>query len=118
MRHAESGGTARYLDQLAAHLAQGGHRVTVVGRTHARAPHPEVRFARLRPPAIGSAWRLWSFARAVERYVAENTFDVVYGLGRTWSQDILRLGGGSHRTYLELAHADTGTAWERRLRLG
>ncbi len=118
LRHAESGGTERYLDLLAAHLAERGHEVTIVCRSHARAPHPKVRFVVLRPFSIGAAWRLWSFARAVEALVEREQFDVVYGLGRTWSQDLLRLGGGSQQTYLELAHASTRTRIERSLGLG
>ena len=99
-------------------LRASGHEVTIVCRSHARAPHPKVRFVVLRPFAIGAAWRMWSFARAVEALVERERFDVVYGLGRTWSQDLLRLGGGSQQTYLELAHAATRTRAERLLGLG
>jgi UDP-glucose:(heptosyl)LPS alpha-1,3-glucosyltransferase len=118
MRHAASGGTERYLNQLAASLAERGHAVTIVCRSHGAAPHPAVRFEVLRPLSIGGAWRVLAFAKAVERRVAERDFDVVYGLGRTWSQDLLRLGGGLHGTYLELAHQETLGTFERRLGLG
>jgi UDP-glucose:(heptosyl)LPS alpha-1,3-glucosyltransferase len=107
MRHAASGGTEGYLNGLAAHLATRGHEVTIVCRRHEHAPHPAVRFHVLRSPAAGSAWRMWAFARAVEAHVRAADYDVVYGLGKTWTHDVVRLGGGCHRTYLERAHAAT-----------
>ncbi|MBL8862116.1 MAG: glycosyltransferase family 4 protein [Planctomycetes bacterium] len=113
LRHAHTGGTERHLNQVAAHLARLGHEVTIVCRSHESAPHPAVRFQELRSLALGATWRLASFARAVERHVAGADYDVVYGLGRTWSQDVLRLGGGSHETYLELAHAATRVGLKR-----
>ena len=109
MRHARSGGTERYLDQLAAFLAGAGHEVTILCRRHVEAPHPLVRFEVLRPIAVGGAWRMWSFALAVEEFVSarRGDFDLVVGLGKTWSHDVMRLGGGVQRTYLELAHRAT-----------
>lgn len=118
LRHARTGGTERYLDGLAAFLAARGHEVTIVCRSHAAAPHPAVRFELLRGLALGGAWRTWSFARAVERHLAARPYDLVLGLGRTWSQDALRLGGGCQRTYLELAHRATLTTRDRLLGSG
>jgi UDP-glucose:(heptosyl)LPS alpha-1,3-glucosyltransferase len=77
-----------------------------------------VRFECLRTLALGGAWRAWSFARAVEGHLAERDYDLVVGLGRTWTQDVLRLGGGCQRTYLELAHRATLTPRERLLGSG
>ncbi len=113
MRQARSGGTERYLNQLAAHLAGSGHQVTVVCRSHTEPPHPSVRFVVLRDVAVGGAWRMWAFAKAVERHVRESSYDVVVGLGKTWTHDVVRLGGGTHRSYLELAHASTLGPLER-----
>jgi UDP-glucose:(heptosyl)LPS alpha-1,3-glucosyltransferase len=109
MRHRGTGGTERYMNELAAHLARAGHATTIVCRSHEAAPHPDVRFAVLRSPAVGGAWRMWAFARDVERYVAgaRADHDVVLGLGKTWTHDVLRMGGGCHATYVELAHRDT-----------
>jgi UDP-glucose:(heptosyl)LPS alpha-1,3-glucosyltransferase len=117
LRHARGGGTEGYLTQLAASLARAGHEVVIVCRSHADPPDPRVRFVRLRPVSLGGAWRAWSFARAVERHVAGERYDLVVGLGRTWSQDVLRLGGGMHATYLELAHAASRTWADRWLGL-
>jgi len=118
MRHAPTGGTERYLDLLAAFLAERGHDVTIVCRSHAAAPHPAVRFRVLHPLALGKSWRMWSFAVAVERLLRRERFDLVYGLGRTWSQDVVRLGGGLHATYLAQAHAASLSGIERPFRGG
>jgi len=120
MRHARSGGTERTLNQLAAFLAEREHQVTLVCRSHVEPPHPTVRFQVLRPLSIGGAWRMWAFARAVESFVAarRDEYDVVVGLGKTWSHDVMRLGGGVQRTYLELAHPATLEGWEKLARRG
>jgi UDP-glucose:(heptosyl)LPS alpha-1,3-glucosyltransferase len=113
MRHAATGGTERYLNHLAAHLARRGDEVSIVCRSHEEAPHPGIRFEVLRPLAVGAAMRMTSFARAAERHVRERPYDVVYGLGKTWTHDVIRLGGGCHQTYLER----TGTAVRHKERL-
>lgn len=115
MRHAATGGTERYLDLLSLHLARRGHDVRVVCRSHGAPAHPAVRFHVLHDVAIGGAWRMWAFARAVERHVRSHEYDVVYGLGKTWSHDVVRLGGGCHATYLELAHRATRVGHKRLL---
>ena len=118
MRHAGTGGTERYLDLLARHLAARGDEVTIVCRSHEEARHPAVRFRVLRDFAIGGAWRMWAFARALERHVARESYDLVLGLGKTWTHDVIRLGGGCHQTYLETAHDATLSKAERALGKG
>jgi UDP-glucose:(heptosyl)LPS alpha-1,3-glucosyltransferase len=109
MRHAQTGGTERYLNQLAAFLAERGDDVAILCRSHGELPHPRARFEVLRPLAVGAAMRMTSFARAVERHVLDvrrvgvHPYDVVFGLGKTWTHDVIRLGGGCHQTYLQLA---------------
>ncbi len=102
LRHAHAGGTERYLNELASFLANRGHDVTIVCRRHESAPHPSVRFTVLRSPALGKTWRMLAFARALDRHVLQAGYDLVFGLGKTWTHDVVRLGGGSHATYLEL----------------
>ena len=123
LRQARVGGTEQVLDLLAAHLAERGHRVTVVCRRRdpAHPPHPAVEFVVLRRPVVGAAWRMRAFAEDVERHVREaradpsRRYDAVLGLGKTWTQDVLRTGGGTHAAYLELArpHEDRrrGDVW-------
>lgn len=97
----EAGGAERYLNQLASRLAEDGHAVSIVCRRHEEPPHPKVRFVRLPVRALGNSWRHWAFARAVERHVDATGYDVVVGLGRTWSQDVIRCGG-CHRSFLDV----------------
>jgi UDP-glucose:(heptosyl)LPS alpha-1,3-glucosyltransferase len=115
MRHANSGGTELYLNYLAAYLCERGHDVTIVCRSHGELPHPRARFVVLRSFALVKTWRMWAFARSVERHIRSTPYDVVLGLGKTWNQDVIRLGGGSHRTFLESMNgSDAATS---RLRL-
>lgn len=120
MRHRGTGGTERVLNQTSAALVERGHRVTILCRSHEDPPAPGVEFVVLKSPAFGAGARLWAFARAVERHLASHRsdYDLVYGLGRTWSQDVLRLGAGLHATYMEQAHRATRTRGERLLGLG
>jgi UDP-glucose:(heptosyl)LPS alpha-1,3-glucosyltransferase len=107
LRQAAVGGTEQVLNLLARHLCERGHEVAIVCRSHEQAPHPPphpaVRFVELKRPVVGAAWRMRAFATDVARHVAETRYDVVMGLGKTWSQDVVRTGGGSHAAYLELA---------------
>ena len=118
LRHAQTGGTERFLNHLARHLAVLGHDVAIVCRRHAAAPHPAVRFEVLRSPALGASWRLLAFGRAVEAHVARGGYDVVLGLGKTWTHDVVRLGGGLQATYLRRAHEETLTPGKRLLGAG
>lgn len=103
IRHAASGGVEAYLTNLARHLAKSGHTVSIICNRHGEQPHPGVRFVRLRPLHVGGPSRLWAFAKAVERHLERTHYDVVYGLGKTWSHDLVRMGGGCHQTFLDLA---------------
>ncbi len=118
MRHAHSGGTERYLNLVSAHLAEAGHQVTIVCRSHEAPTHEAIRFEVLRPLSFTGAGRMWSFAKAVEAHVAGAHYDLVFGLGKTWTHDVIRMGGGCHATYLELAHDATLTPMERLVRKG
>jgi UDP-glucose:(heptosyl)LPS alpha-1,3-glucosyltransferase len=111
MRHASIGGTELILERLSRRLGERGHQVTIVCRSHVAASHPAVRFEVLRSPVIGSAWRMWAFAQAAERHVQANSYDVVLGLGKTWSQDVLRTGGGSHATFMERMRDVHAASW-------
>ncbi|MFT5197999.1 MAG: UDP-glucose:(heptosyl)LPS alpha-1,3-glucosyltransferase [Planctomycetota bacterium] len=118
MRHAHSGGTERYLNLVSAHLASVGHEVTIVCRSHEAPTHEAIRFEVLRPLSFTGAGRMWNFAKAVEAHVSGAHYDLVFGLGKTWTHDVIRMGGGCHATYLELAHDATLTPLERLLHKG
>jgi UDP-glucose:(heptosyl)LPS alpha-1,3-glucosyltransferase len=97
LRHASVGGTERFLNQISSELANRGHDVTIICRTHESTHHPDINFISLRGIALGRGHRLWRFAKAVEKYLEENHYDLVFGLGRTWTQDVVRVGGGLYR---------------------
>jgi UDP-glucose:(heptosyl)LPS alpha-1,3-glucosyltransferase len=118
MRHARVGGTERFLNAVTIHLAEQGHEVVIVCRRHVESPHPDVRFEVLHDFALGSSWRAWGFAKAVERHVRDAGYDLVFALGKTWSHDLLRSGGGCHQTYIERAHRYVKTPMERALGMG
>lgn len=100
MRHAASGGTERFLNELSRYLAERGEDVTIICRSHVAPTHPAIRFVRLRPFSIGKTQRMWRFAQAVERHVKAADYDLVYGLGKTWTHDLLRIGGGTVHHHL------------------
>jgi len=101
LRHAQVGGTERILNEVSRRLALRGHEVTILCRSHREPSHPAIRFEVLRSAVIGSAWRMWAFAGDLERHVRTHEYDLVYSLGRTWSQDVIRCSGGSHNTWVE-----------------
>lgn len=118
IRHAHSGGVERYLNLLATHLAEAGHRPVVVCRSYEEPLPPGAEAVRLRPLSIGPTARMRNFAGAVEAHLRVNDYDLVYALGRTTGHDVIRLGGGCHATYLELAHEATRSPIARLMRGG
>jgi UDP-glucose:(heptosyl)LPS alpha-1,3-glucosyltransferase len=102
MRQARTGGTEQYLNLLAHYLCERGHEVTILCRSREGSPHQNIRFEILHDFALGPAWRRWTFARAVERHLMQHVYDVVVGLGKTWSQDVVRLGGGCHQSLMSM----------------
>lgn len=109
MRHAETGGTEQFLNQLAHQLACEGHQVSILCRTHVAASHPSIKFVKLNGWALGRGHRLWQFAADVEKHLQTHHYDVVLGLGRTWSQDIIRVGGGLYRE--QIGQGQNKTRW-------
>jgi UDP-glucose:(heptosyl)LPS alpha-1,3-glucosyltransferase len=118
LRHGRVGGAERYLDTLAVELAGRGHHVTIVCLKHGAAPHPAVRFARLRAIHVGNDWRMRAFDRAARRHVRRAKYDLVLGLGRTTCQDVIRFGGSCRETYYAKVIAPTLPAWQRMLGRG
>lgn len=101
MRHADTGGTELFLNCLSHYLAEKGEDVTIICRTHVEAKHPNIKFVKLDGLAIGKSHRIWKFAKDVEKHIAQNDYDFIYGLGKTWSHDMLRIGGGTHVHFVE-----------------
>jgi len=98
-RRLAGGGTEADLRRMAAGLAARGHEVHVFC-ARADAAIPGVRVRRVPVVRAGRVARLLSFALRAPRAVARERWDVIVGFGRTPWQDVVRAGGGTHRTYL------------------
>src|SRR5262249_31035211 len=98
-RSLSGGGTEADLRRMATGLAARGHSLHVFAAS-ADAPPPGVVAHRV-PIARAGRWaRLVSFALVAPRLVAGGRWDVVVGFGRTPRQDVVRVGGGTHRSFL------------------
>jgi len=111
-RQLTGGGTEADLRRMAAGLAARGHDVHVFC-ARAREIPPGVTVRQVRIVRGARLLRLLSFAVAAPRAVAHESWDVIVGFGRTPRQDIVRVGGGTHRSYLARMEA---AAQRRRLR--
>ena len=98
-RRLTGGGTETDLRRLAAGLAARRYDVHVFCAGRGPEP-PGVTVRRVPVVRAGRFARLVSFAVAAPRLVARERWDVVVGFGRTPRQDVVRVGGGTHRTYL------------------
>jgi UDP-glucose:(heptosyl)LPS alpha-1,3-glucosyltransferase len=104
-RRLVGGGTEADLCRMAAGLAARGHEVHAFVAAADAAP-PGVVVRRVSVVRGGRVARLVSFALAAPRAAARERFDVVVGFGRTLRQDVVRVGGGTHRSYLARMEAD------------
>jgi UDP-glucose:(heptosyl)LPS alpha-1,3-glucosyltransferase len=103
-RSLSGGGTEADLRRMASGLAGRGHALHVF--TSDPAVPPEGVVAHRVPVVRAGRWaRLVSFALLAPRLVARARWDVVVGFGRTPRQDVVRVGGGTHRSYLAAMEA-------------
>ena len=98
-RRLAGGGTEADLRRMAAGLAARGHELHTFS-ARADVPPPGVTLRRVPVVRAGRLVRLLSFAALAPRLVARERWDVVVGFGRTPRQDVVRVGGGTHRSYL------------------
>lgn len=98
------GGTEADLCRMASGLVGRGHEVHVFCAKPGVAP-AGVAVHRVPIVRAGRLARLLSFAVGAPRAVARERFDVVVGFGRTLRQDVVRVGGGTHQTYLSRMEA-------------
>jgi len=114
------GGAEGFGWRLAEALAAQGHAVDFLcARAECVTPPAGVRALTLGRPALGRALKNLWFAHAVEDHLEHGHYDLVIGLGRTWSQDILRVGGGPQsifNTLTEAAHGEGLARLFKRLR--
>jgi len=102
------GGAEGFGWRLAEALAAQGHSVDFLCGRAEGTPPAGVRPVVLGRPPLGRALKNLWFAQAVEKRLKREGFDVVIGLGRTWTQDILRVGGGPQTVFNRLTEAAYG----------
>jgi len=99
-RQLAGGGTEADLCRMASGLGARGHEVHVFCARANAETLPGVTVHRVPVLRTGRLARLLSFAAAAPRAVARERWDVVVGFGRTPRQDVVRVGGGTHASYL------------------
>lgn len=119
-RWSDSGGSERQVTLLVRELLARGDEVHLFCEQVRGATPAALVVHRLSPLPLGRTLRMLRFSRWAARQIARHErahgpFDVQQAFGRTVGQQVYRLGGGCHRSYLELAHALDRPRWLRAL---
>ena len=102
-RFSRYGGVEAYAWRLAEALAMRGHEVDFIcARQETEAPEGVNVRAVGRPPGFKVVKMLWYLVRA-EMLCRREQYDLVFSLGKTWNQDILRSGGGPQDIFWRLS---------------
>jgi len=102
------GGAEGFAWRLTDALARAGHAVSCLCARVEGQPPEGVQVDVLGRPPLGRAFKNIWFARVADAHVRHGGFDLVIGLGRTWRQDILRVGGGPQSVFNALTEAAYG----------
>jgi UDP-glucose:(heptosyl)LPS alpha-1,3-glucosyltransferase len=106
-----AGGAERQCVNLARSLVARGHEVHVFARTIAEGAG----YVAHKVPVDGM-FRHMSFDMQSRKLLEKESFDIIHSFTRTCYQDILRLGGGTHKEYLlrtDPAYSFLGRLWRR-----
>ena len=110
-----AGGVERYTADLAHVFVDMGHEVHLF--CHKRKGVTDERILFHHVPAIGfwSPLKIWSFAIVSFLMLRKRRceFDIIHGFGKTFFQDVLRLGGGSHFDYMRRTYPRMGNRFFR-----
>jgi UDP-glucose:(heptosyl)LPS alpha-1,3-glucosyltransferase len=102
-RFSRYGGVEGYAWRLAEALAKRGHKVDFIcARQETEAPEGVNVRAVGRPPLFKACKMLWFLVRA-EMLRRGEKYDLVFSLGKTWNQDIIRSGSGPLRVFWRLS---------------
>jgi len=93
------GGAETYVTDFARMLAADGHDVHVFSREDSVVPEG-ITLRPVKVRGVGRSWRTLSFARRVRKMLSKEEFDIVHGVGWTYSQDVFQPHGGVHRAML------------------
>ena len=107
------GGSERYCANLARGLIARGHEVTVIGRSMDAELRDELAFVPIRVPR-GPSWRQnRMFAQLCGAAASEQPFDVVYGLGRSFGLDAVRVTERLQAHWIEVNYPGVLGRWQR-----
>lgn len=113
----QRGGAERACTYLAHGLLERGHEVHLFAHRFQRGISPTGAVRHEVPTnETFSSWKHTTFADNSKRLLEEDRFDVIHSFTRTYYQDILRLGGGTHREYLDQMESERsvlGRLWSR-----
>jgi len=107
------GGAEGFGWRLAGELAAAGHQVDYLCARAEGQPPAGVNIIEMGRPPLGRAVKNIWFAWAVEKHLRQSRHDLVIGLGRTWHQDILRVGGGPQDIFQRLTLSAYGSGFTR-----
>lgn len=102
-RFSRYGGVEQFGFHLAESLARRGHSVDFICSRQQAEPPSGVRIRKVPGPRFFKFLKIVSFAVFAERARRQGSYDCVIGLGKTWTQDIMRVGGGPVPRYWEFA---------------
>ena len=106
-----AGGAERQCVNFARGLHARGHEVHIYARTIASTPGVFPHFV----PGDG-VFRHQTFDQQSRALLKKETYDIIHSFTRTSYQDVLRLGGGTHREYLiqtDPAYSVLGRLWRK-----
>ncbi|OIO02272.1 MAG: hypothetical protein AUJ49_06495 [Desulfovibrionaceae bacterium CG1_02_65_16] len=110
------GGAEGFGWRLARELAAAGHQVDYLcARAEGQTPGGVTPVELGRPPLGRAVKNIW-FAWAVEKHLRDSRHDLVIGLGRTWHQDILRVGGGPQDIFQRLTLSAYGSGFTQQMK--
>jgi UDP-glucose:(heptosyl)LPS alpha-1,3-glucosyltransferase len=107
------GGVERAVADIARGLVERGHNVHIFCHRSDAASTERLTFHLVRVSKLTSARKSISFAANSAKMLEKNDFDVIHAFGRTYCQDVLRIGGGCHMEYLKRTESAMGTALGR-----
>jgi UDP-glucose:(heptosyl)LPS alpha-1,3-glucosyltransferase len=107
------GGVEQFGYRLAELLARRGHAVDFIcARQETDAPQGVRVLVVGRPPGFKLLKMLWFLVRA-EQVRKAGGYDLVLSLGKTWQQDISRMGGGPLRVFWDKSERALPPGWRR-----
>ena len=109
----ERGGSERYCANLARGLGARGHELTVIGRSMDARLQEELAFVRVEVPR-GPSWRQnRMFAELCGQAATAGAHDVVYGLGRSFGLDAVRVTERLQAHWIRVNYPGLRGRWQR-----